>query len=136
MQCSIIKTQVKLRFYVLFICVFFLYSFGFFFKWQNDTLLQYKILQQSDLIGWGDLGGVATKWAGTQGNFFNEMFVFLIIQDDFKKLIKLVENWQNMTQTFQREKIDGEKKKVKIKDVWSKGKQQKILFFLYHSIFF
>jgi len=41
-----------------------------------------------------------------------------------------------MTQTFQREKIDGEKKKVKIKDVWSKGKQQKILFFLYHSIFF
>lgn len=23
---------------------------------------------------------------------FNEMFVFLIIQDDFKKLIKLVEN--------------------------------------------
>ena len=68
--------------------------------------------------------------------FFNEMFVFLIIQDDFKKLIKLVENWQNMTQTFQREKIDGEKKKVKIKDVWSKGKQQKILFFLYHSIFF
>jgi len=43
---------------------------------------------------------------------FNEMFVFLIIQDDFKKLIKLVENWQNMTQTFQREKRwDRERKK-------------------------
>jgi len=42
-----------------------------------------------------------------------------------------------MTQTFQREKIDGEKKKLKLKIYfWSKGKQQKILFFLYHSIFF
>jgi hypothetical protein len=47
---------------------------------------------------------------GHEGGIFNEMFVFLMIQDDFKKLIKLVENWQNMTQTFQREKIDGEKK--------------------------
>ena len=41
-----------------------------------------------------------------------------------------------MTQTFQREKIDGEKKKVKIKDVWSKGKQQKILFFCITAFFF
>ena len=41
-----------------------------------------------------------------------------------------------MTQTFQREKIDGEKKKVKIKDVWSKGKQQKILFFFVSQHFF
>ena len=56
-------------------------------------------------------GGRGHKMGRDTGEiFFNEMFVFLIIQDDFKKLIKLVENWQNMTQTFQREKIDGEKK--------------------------
>lgn len=64
------------------------------------------------------------------------MFVFLIIQDDFKKLIKLVENWQNMTQTFQREKIDGEKKRLKLKMFGVKENNKKSSFFLYHSIFF
>ena len=54
-----------------------------------------------------------------RGIFFNEMFVFLIIQDDFKKkLIKLVNSRQNMTQTFLGEnRKRGKEKKSKIKIV-------------------
>ena len=77
-----IKKSRFLRFYVLFICVFFL-VLVWFFKWQNWRTLAIVRLQQSDLIGWGDLGGVAhTKMGGAQGGgrvkgaFFNEMFVF------------------------------------------------------------
>jgi len=73
---------------------------------------------------------------GHRGIFFNEMFVFLIIQDDFKKLIKLVENWQNMTQTFQREKIDGEKKKkLKLKMFGVKENNKKSSFFVSQHFF-
>ena len=125
-----------MRFYVLFICVFFLYSFGFFL---NDKMTHSCSIRYYSRAIWLDeeiWGAWPQNGQGHRGIFFNEMFVFLIIQDDFKKLIKLVENWQNMTQTFQREKIDGEKKKLKLKMFGVKENNKKSSFFCITAFFF
>ena len=142
------KESFFLRFYVLFICVFFL-VLVWFFKWQNWRTLAIVRLQQSDLIGWGDLGGVAhTKMGGAQGGGSKGLFLTKCLSS-FNNSRWLQKIWLNLSRfgTKYDTNIPGggktEREKGKyfffklrfLKD-WSKEKQQKILFFLYHSIFF
>jgi len=103
------------------------------------------------LIGWGDLGvGVAhTKMGGAQGGGSKGLFLTKCLSS-FNNSRWLQKIWLNLSRFWTKydTNIPGggktEREKGKyffffklrfLKD-WSKEKQQKILFFLYHSIFF
>ena len=79
--CNAMREMKKsrfLRFYVLFICVFFL-VLVWFFKWQNWHTRAIVRLQQSDWLDeeiWGWAWPIRNGRGGGQRGFFNEMFVF------------------------------------------------------------